>query len=221
MRSVPTTRSCLPPVTISPARRRRGWSPLLTRLRLLTWPPLDSLTTTAPLRTASSRVTKRWVSWAVPPVTGKMVMLPCCTPGRTVHGDWASASTGMSVRRRSSLRSMFTSFRDEERGGDEILHGEAKKKSLGFAVHGYKASERPCDQRFGEGAGVLRSALRRSEEHTSELQSRQYLVCRLLLEKKKYAGPDRPARAELAQLVDASRRTDDGRRARALSASAS
>src|SRR5258707_6642744 len=28
------------------------------------------------------------------------------------------------------------------------------------------------------------SALARSEEHTSELQSRQYLVCRLLLEKK-------------------------------------
>src|SRR3712207_7243381 len=27
---------------------------------------------------------------------------------------------------------------------------------------------------------------KRSEEHTSELQSRQYLVCRLLLEKKKY-----------------------------------
>src|SRR3712207_8767124 len=30
-----------------------------------------------------------------------------------------------------------------------------------------------------------RRAARRSEEHTSELQSRQYLVCRLLLEKKK------------------------------------
>src|SRR5947209_14030224 len=29
----------------------------------------------------------------------------------------------------------------------------------------------------------------RSEEHTSELQSRQYLVCRLLLEKKKSAKP--------------------------------
>src|SRR5947209_15638075 len=29
------------------------------------------------------------------------------------------------------------------------------------------------------------SNFRRSEEHTSELQSRQYLVCRLLLEKKK------------------------------------
>src|SRR3712207_8408083 len=33
-------------------------------------------------------------------------------------------------------------------------------------------------------ARVARRALR-SEEHTSELQSRQYLVCRLLLEKKK------------------------------------
>src|SRR3712207_7715076 len=30
----------------------------------------------------------------------------------------------------------------------------------------------------------LRAAVPRSEEHTSELQSRQYLVCRLLLEKK-------------------------------------
>src|SRR3712207_6895878 len=29
----------------------------------------------------------------------------------------------------------------------------------------------------------------RSEEHTSELQSRQYLVCRLLLEKKKHKKP--------------------------------
>src|SRR3712207_7499762 len=31
----------------------------------------------------------------------------------------------------------------------------------------------------------------RSEEHTSELQSRQYLVCRLLLEKKKYITVER------------------------------
>src|SRR3712207_7671640 len=35
---------------------------------------------------------------------------------------------------------------------------------------------------------VLRRA-KRSEEHTSELQSRQYLVCRLLLEKKKKTRP--------------------------------
>src|SRR3712207_7582069 len=38
------------------------------------------------------------------------------------------------------------------------------------------------------GAGLTLEGIRmqlRSEEHTSELQSRQYLVCRLLLEKKK------------------------------------
>src|SRR3712207_8986706 len=34
-------------------------------------------------------------------------------------------------------------------------------------------------------AGVPNGIWDRSEEHTSELQSRQYLVCRLLLEKKK------------------------------------
>src|SRR3712207_8433254 len=40
---------------------------------------------------------------------------------------------------------------------------------------------------LASGALVLASlpVLFRSEEHTSELQSRQYLVCRLLLEKKK------------------------------------
>src|SRR3712207_7726489 len=37
---------------------------------------------------------------------------------------------------------------------------------------------------FNTGYASALSALR-SEEHTSELQSRQYLVCRLLLEKKK------------------------------------
>src|SRR3712207_8617326 len=34
-------------------------------------------------------------------------------------------------------------------------------------------------------AAAAQAAQARSEEHTSELQSRQYLVCRLLLEKKK------------------------------------
>src|SRR3712207_8239288 len=36
----------------------------------------------------------------------------------------------------------------------------------------------------------------RSEEHTSELQSRQYLVCRLLLEKKKHARNVRYVKTE-------------------------
>src|SRR3712207_9587741 len=45
-------------------------------------------------------------------------------------------------------------------------------------------------RRHQEQAEVLNNTtllIKRSEEHTSELQSRQYLVCRLLLEKKKKA----------------------------------
>src|SRR5947209_10783210 len=42
----------------------------------------------------------------------------------------------------------------------------------------------PATRRLGVLTGHSRAA-DRSEEHTSELQSRQYLVCRLLLEKKK------------------------------------
>src|SRR3712207_7671937 len=45
-------------------------------------------------------------------------------------------------------------------------------------------------------------ATSRSEEHTSELQSRQYLVCRLLLEKKKlHQAVLRPPGAQTAALV--------------------
>src|SRR3712207_7786733 len=42
--------------------------------------------------------------------------------------------------------------------------------------------------RGARGGGSARAVppVRRSEEHTSELQSRQYLVCRLLLETKKH-----------------------------------
>src|SRR3712207_7675824 len=41
----------------------------------------------------------------------------------------------------------------------------------------------------------------RSEEHTSELQSRQYLVCRLLLEKKKKSSAPSRALAKALRLL--------------------
>src|SRR3712207_7869960 len=44
---------------------------------------------------------------------------------------------------------------------------------------------RPCATRPAPSPAASRLVASRSEEHTSELQSRQYLVCRLLLEKKK------------------------------------
>src|SRR5690625_5804950 len=43
----------------------------------------------------------------------------------------------------------------------------------------------PGYTRHGRGRALFGEPLRRSEEHTSELQSRGHLVCRLLLENKK------------------------------------
>src|SRR3712207_8479468 len=51
--------------------------------------------------------------------------------------------------------------------------GSAAEQDLSAPDDGTGGGRAHCDE------------LRRSEEHTSELQSRQYLVCRLLLEKKK------------------------------------
>src|SRR5437764_3230858 len=48
------------------------------------------------------------------------------------------------------------------------------------------ASGREAREAEGEDKGTRRLGDKRSEEHTSELQSPMYLVCRLLLEKKKY-----------------------------------
>src|SRR3712207_6872210 len=50
-----------------------------------------------------------------------------------------------------------------------------------------KAARHDVDGRVPFHGGTLEKMdAGRSEEHTSELQSRQYLVCRLLLEKKKH-----------------------------------
>src|SRR5947209_14586696 len=70
---------------------------------------------------------------------------------------------------RSTLFPYTTLFRSRE--VDQILH-------LGHEVDLAAALQRVDS--LGRGSQV-----HRSEEHTSELQSRQYLVCRLLLEKKK------------------------------------
>src|SRR3712207_7949247 len=55
-------------------------------------------------------------------------------------------------------------------------------------ARGVAAARRPARRALGEPHPVLRRRREddaaRSEEHTSELQSRQYLVCRLLLETK-------------------------------------
>src|SRR2546422_5543617 len=53
----------------------------------------------------------------------------------------------------------------------------------------------------------LAEAEQRSEEHTSELQSRLHLVCRLLLEKKKKYRRGPSSRVRYKQIVNTRRRT--------------
>src|SRR5690349_24354146 len=52
------------------------------------------------------------------------------------------------------------------------------------SVRGRAPDREPARRRLGRGARPHRRQDPRSEEHTSELQSRRDLVCRLLLEKK-------------------------------------
>src|SRR3712207_7805355 len=78
---------------------------------------------------------------------------------------------------RSTLFPYTTLFRSGRRHMPAVLHRCNTRARQGVSL---------CLQTRLRLIGCLpddRSA--RSEEHTSELQSRQYLVCRLLLEKKK------------------------------------
>src|SRR3712207_6513960 len=65
------------------------------------------------------------------------------------------------------------------------LKANSQRKAKGTVI------EAKLDKGRGPVASLIvqNGTLHRSEEHTSELQSRQYLVCRLLLEKKKYTPP--------------------------------
>src|SRR3712207_7063978 len=73
---------------------------------------------------------------------------------------------------RSTLFPYTTLFRSDVVGLGGDLLGELRTEVLERVVELHLARHRDA-------------VVGRSEEHTSELQSRQYLVCRLLLEKKK------------------------------------
>src|SRR2546422_4462496 len=86
---------------------------------------------------------------------------------------------------RSTLFPYTTLFRSSAPGGD----------NRGFGVYSglIKRGSQPMSRTLmaeiegdmGDSLPGLQARLMRSEEHTSELQSRLHLVCRLLLEKKK------------------------------------
>src|SRR3712207_8584539 len=88
---------------------------------------------------------------------------------------------------RSTLFPYTTLFRSaghRRRPGGHPLADGRPRRDVRLLLH---RSVHRGDERAQKGQ-LLRTFARkkRSEEHTSELQSRQYLVCRLLLEKKKH-----------------------------------
>src|SRR3712207_7951695 len=80
---------------------------------------------------------------------------------------------------RSTLFPYTTLFRSSRK---RRLRSTSRRSPATRRLHssGSSASRAPAST-----ASSPRPPASRSEEHTSELQSRQYLVCRLLLEKKK------------------------------------
>src|SRR3712207_7203403 len=84
---------------------------------------------------------------------------------------------------RSTLFPYTTLFRS--RGGSGSRGGSRQRPRRDRPVHRPRGAERGDLGGGANGEWLVVSRRRRSEEHTSELQSRQYLVCRLLLEKKK------------------------------------
>src|SRR3712207_6905162 len=75
---------------------------------------------------------------------------------------------------------LFRSMHLSRPGPHEGLSARAQRRASGEYV---VDQENPAPN--AAPSPVRTRNVRRSEEHTSELQSRQYLVCRLLLEKKK------------------------------------
>src|SRR5947209_11660147 len=83
---------------------------------------------------------------------------------------------------RSTLFPYTTLFRSA-RSRPGIRAEEGESRVVGERRAASSLASRPA---LRERPSSPRPGVPRSEEHTSELQSRQYLVCRLLLEKKKH-----------------------------------
>src|SRR5205823_12849573 len=89
----------------------------------------------------------------------------------------------------STLFPYTTLFRSHHRAEQIARHAEAEQQRVRGDVRGGRGRVPVHEQLVGDIDEAQRPAQHedaaRSEEHTSELQSLAYLVCRLLLEKKK------------------------------------
>src|SRR3712207_7455524 len=91
---------------------------------------------------------------------------------------------------RSTLFPYTTLFRSNSIERTDVIPGRRERHRAHIVDKPFAADDQPppkCNQRNRDSHQPKNDGndQERSEEHTSELQSRQYLVCRLLLEKKK------------------------------------
>src|SRR3712207_7786770 len=89
---------------------------------------------------------------------------------------------------RSTLFPYTTLFRSEGSYSRRTSYPKTLYRHLSVVARPYQEAAPDGEEAARQAGTSSREASgyqRRSEEHTSELQSRQYLVCRLLLEKKK------------------------------------
>src|SRR5258708_31977195 len=94
---------------------------------------------------------------------------------------------------RSTLFPYTTLFRSTKRYEQPVRRrpSSACRRSCSNAARPVTPSTRRAPAIRRRRRGSASTPARRSEEHTSELQSPDHLVCRLLLEKKKKKMPDR------------------------------
>src|SRR5205823_13157588 len=86
------------------------------------------------------------------------------------------------------FRSLRVPLDRERRSGDATLRARGRRAAAGVVARGRREGVRPAGrrrrvERRGRSLSPVGARVARSEEHTSELQSLAYLVCRLLLEK--------------------------------------
>src|SRR3989449_826745 len=114
-----------------------------------------------------------------------VLLMDVCVPGSALFEMTSKLTT-----RRPSLRVLFVNVHGEDRHAVRVLRSGA----AGYLARGHPPSELvEAIRKVAKGQRHVSHAIAeellwgaaRSEEHTSELQSRLHLVCRLLLEKKK------------------------------------
>src|SRR5690606_41801380 len=102
----------------------------------------------------------------------------CCADHPSLHSFPTRRSSDLQIATRQTAIQVLSDEVPAQRASTEVDAALADVPAVAVTTRSIGAVNEMDANRFA-------SAIPRSEEHTSELQSRENLVCRLLLEKKK------------------------------------